>query len=157
MDIKILNYALLGALAIALLFCVYSDIRFRKIYNKITLPIALAAPLYWYATNTLGWQDVGPHIATGAAIFIFFAICNHFGFMGGGDVKLFAVLALWFPWTDMAALLIYASLLGAVVTVVFAVSHRVRKQKGKIQIPYGVAIAISGLILAGEPFFNHFG
>ncbi len=157
MNNEILTYALLGALAIALLYCIYSDIRYRKIYNKVTLPIALAAPLYWYATGTWGLHDIGMHLATGLAVFVFFAICSSFGFMGGGDVKLFAVLALWFPWTEMGSLLIYASLLGAAVTVIFAITHKARKQKGRIQIPYGVAIALSGLIIAGEPIFNHFG
>jgi prepilin peptidase CpaA len=157
MNNQILTYALTGALAIALLFCVYSDIRYRKIYNKVTLPIALAAPLYWFATGTWGLQDVGIHIAVGAGVFLFFAVTSSFGFMGGGDVKLFSVLALWFHWTQIGSFLIYASLLGAAVTVVFAVTHKMRKQKGKIQIPYGVAIAVSGLIIAGEPLFNHFG
>lgn len=157
MNNQILTYALIGALAIALLYCVYSDIRYRKIYNKVTLPIALTAPLYWYATGTWSLQDIGIHIAVGAAVFLFFAVTSSFGFMGGGDVKLFSVLALWFHWTQIGSFLICASLLGAAVTVVFAVTHKMRKQKGKIQIPYGVAIAVSGLIIAGEPLFNHFG
>jgi prepilin peptidase CpaA len=157
MNNEILTYALLGALAIALLFCVYSDIRFRKIFNKVTLPIALTAPLYWYATGTWGLQDVGIHLATGAAVFVLFALFHRFGMMGAGDVKLFSALALWFPWTEVGSMLIYASLLGGAVTVIFVVTHKMRKRKGPVQIPYGVAIALAGLIIAGEPIFNHFG
>lgn len=157
MNTQILSYALTGALAIALLICIYSDIRYRKIYNKITLPIALAAPVYWYATGTSGLQDVGIHIAVGVAVFVLFALFHRFGMMGAGDVKLFAALSLWFPWTSVGSMLIYASLLGGAVTLVFVVTHIMRKTKGHARIPYGVAISLSGLIIAGEPIFNHFG
>ncbi|MFZ1565542.1 MAG: potassium:proton antiporter, partial [Sphingorhabdus sp.] len=62
-------YALLGGLAIGLLISVYTDIRYRLILNKVTLPIALAAPLYWAATEGLSFPIIGYHLAIGAAVF----------------------------------------------------------------------------------------
>jgi prepilin peptidase CpaA len=151
-----LAYALLGGLAIALLVSIYTDIRYRLIFNKITLPIALAAPLYWYATGGFTLPDVGIHLLTATITFIFFAIAFRFGAMGGGDVKLFAALALWFSWIEVLRLVLYASLIGAAVTIVFLIIHKLKQQDGRARIPYGVAISLSGLWVAGERIFNHF-
>ncbi len=151
-----LAYALLAGLAIALIMSIYTDIRYRLIFNKITLPIALAAPLYWYASGGFTLHEIGIHLITGAAIFAFFALLFRFGMMGGGDVKLFAALALWFPWTDVVRMVLYASLLGAVVTIVFLMIHKLRQGVGRARIPYGVAISLAGLWMTGERFFNHF-
>ena len=152
----ILAYALLGGLAIGLIASIYTDIKYRLILNKITLPIALAAPLYWYATGDLTWSSVGTHLLTAALAFAFFAMWFALGMMGGGDVKLFAVVALWFPWTDVLRLVLYASLLGAMVTILFLMIHKIRRGAGRVQVPYGVAIALAGLWMVGERFFNHF-
>ena len=153
---EILAYALLGGLAIGLMASIYTDIKYRLILNKITLPIALAAPLYWHATSDLTLSAVGVHLLTAALAFSFFAIWFALGMMGGGDVKLFAALALWFPWADVMMMVLYASILGAVVTILFLVIHKLRRGVGRAQIPYGVAIALAGLWMVGERFFNHF-
>jgi prepilin peptidase CpaA len=151
-----LAYALLGGLAIALLFSVYTDIRHRLIYNLVTLPIALAAPLFWAATGDFTMSSVGIHLLTGILAFLLFAIFFRLGMMGGGDVKLFAALSLWFPWNDVIRMIFYASLLGGVVTIIFLIIHKVRQRVGPPRIPYGVAISLAGLLLAGERIFNHY-
>ena len=153
---EILAYALLGGLAIGLLISIYTDIRYRLIFNKVTLPIALAAPLYWYATDDISLSAIGIHLLTAALAFGFFAIWFALGMMGGGDVKLFAALALWFPWNTVILMVLYASILGAVVTIVFLAIHKLRQGVGRAQIPYGVAISLTGLWMVGERFFNHF-
>ncbi len=151
-----LVYVTLGGLAIALLISIYTDIKYRLIYNTVTLAIALGAPLYWYATSGFALPAIGIHLLTAAIVFAFFAIAFRFGAMGGGDVKLFAALALWFPWVDVVRLVLYASILGAIVTIIFVVIHKSKQKDGHARIPYGVAIALSGLWIAGERIFNHF-
>jgi prepilin peptidase CpaA len=157
MDTENLAYALLGGLAIALLVSVYTDLRYRLILNKITLPVAFAAPVYWFAIGDYGWSAIGIHLLTAAAVFAVFTIFFHFNMMGGGDVKLFSALSLWFVWNEVLRMIFVASLFGGVVTIIFAVAHKMRKQKGPVKVPYGVAIALSGLMTVSEPFFNHFG
>ena len=152
----VLVYLTLVALAIALLVSIYTDIKYRLIFNKITLPIALAAPLYWYATGGFTLSAIGIHLLTAALTLFFFAIAFRFGAMGGGDVKLFAALALWFEWIDVIRLILYASILGAVVTIIFMMIHKLKQRDGKARIPYGVAISLAGLWIAGERIFNHF-
>ena len=151
-----LALALLGGLAIALIISIYTDIRYRLIFNEITIPIALVAPLYWYATDDFTLTGIGLHLLTGAITFAFFAFWFRLGMMGGGDVKLFAALALWFPWNEVILMVLYASILGAVVTIIFLGLHKLRQGVGPARIPYGVAISIAGLWMTGERFFNHF-
>ena len=50
-----------------------------------------------------------------------------------------------------------ASLLGALVTIIFWLIHKRRGGTGSVRVPYGVAIALAGLWVAGEHIFNHFG
>jgi prepilin peptidase CpaA len=157
MDQPILAYALLGGLAIGLLISIYSDIKHRLIYNKVTAAIALTAPLFWFASGTFGWPQIGYYLATGFLTFALFAVFFRFGMMGGGDVKLFAAVALWFPPLIAFRFIFHASLLGALVTIAFIVTHKIRKAPGQPRIPYGVAISLAGLWNAGEHFFNHFG
>ncbi|MGB5079029.1 MAG: prepilin peptidase, partial [Sphingorhabdus sp.] len=108
MNADTLAYALLAGLAIGLIFSLYTDIRYRLIYNKVTASIALVAPVFWYATGSFLPAEIGIHLLVGALTFIFFTIAFRFGAMGGGDVKLFAALALWFPWLDVIRLILYA-------------------------------------------------
>lgn len=156
MDPQILIYVLLGGLAIGLLVSVYTDIRYRLILNAVTLPIALASPLYWYATGDLSLLSAGIHLLIAACTFGFFALLFRFGAMGGGDVKLFSALVLWFDWVWAMRLLLVASLIGALVTIIFWGIHKARRQSGQPRIPYGVAISLAGLWVAGEQIFNHF-
>lgn len=151
-----LAYLTLGALAIALLISIYSDIRYRLIYNSVTLCIALGAPVYWYATGGFTLPEIGVHLLTASITFAFFAAAFHFGAMGGGDVKLFTALALWFHWIQVIQQILYASIIGAFVTIIFVIIHKLKQKDGPARIPYGVAIAASGLWVVGERIFNHF-
>lgn len=156
MNGDIIAYAALAALAILLLVSIYTDIRYRLIHNKLNLAIAAMAPVYWYASEPLTVSSIGLHLLTAACTFLLFSIFFALRAMGGGDVKLFAALALWFPWVDVVRMIFLATLLGAAVTILFLIIHKLRQGVGPARIPYGVAISIAGLWAAGERFFNHF-
>ena len=51
--------------------------------------------------------------------------------MGGGDVKLAAALALWFPPLVTIKFLVLMSLAGGVLTLVVLGWHRANKRRGK--------------------------
>jgi len=157
MDQQILIYVLLGGLAIGLLISAYTDIKHRLILNAVTAPIALAAPLYWYTVGDISLIGIGLHLAIAAAVFVFFALLFRFGAMGGGDVKLFSALALWFNLVWVMRLLLIATILGAAVTIIFWLIHKRKGHPGPVRVPYGVAIALSGLWVVSEHIFNHFG
>jgi len=65
--------------------------------------------------------------------------------MGGGDVKLLTALALWFPPLDFLSMFAVISIVGFVLTLVFGAWHIAVRQKERVAIPYGVAIAAASI------------
>jgi len=140
-----IKYGLLIALAIALLFAGFTDLRSRKIDNWLNAGIALAAPLFWWASGLALWPDVAIQLGIAAGTFAVLTGLFALGAMGGGDVKLLGALALWIaPW-PFFKLVIMMALIGGVLTILFAAWHIMRRQRDKLAIPYGVAIAMAGL------------
>ncbi len=72
--------------------------------------------------------------------------------MGGGDVKLLTALALWIEPTLFLKLLIVMALAGGVLTIVMGMWHIMRRQRDRIAVPYGVAIAFGGLWALGTHY-----
>ncbi|HEX7783595.1 MAG TPA: prepilin peptidase [Sphingobium sp.] len=151
-----LRMVLLGVLACMLVTAAVTDLRERIISNRLNLAIALTAPLYWWASGIGLWPDVGIQLLLGLIIFALFAGLFALGMMGGGDVKMLAALALWFPWQALLSLLFLMALIGGVVTVVTVIHHRVSRKLGQPEVPYGVAISLAALWLVGERYINHF-
>jgi prepilin peptidase CpaA len=144
------SYGLLAGLAIALAVAAITDFRRRQIDNWLNAGIALGAPLFWYASGLtltdIGWQ-FGIALATFAVLAVLFALRA----MGGGDVKLLTGLALWIKPAWFLELVVYMSLLGGILTIMFGAWHVIRHRKGKVMVPYGIAIAAAGLwVLAGH-------
>jgi prepilin peptidase CpaA len=148
-------HVLLAALALLLLIAAATDLRARVIGNWLNLAIALLAPAYWFATGLAPWPDMALQLALGLGVFAAFAALFALGWMGGGDVKLLAALALWLPAFLVFKLLVLMSLIGGVLTVAYVAVHRLRKL-GQPEIPYGVAISAAALCVIGEPYFNQF-
>lgn len=148
------RYLLLGALAIALLVAAITDIRRRQIDNWLNGAIVLAAPLYWWAADFSLWPDVAYQLGLALAVFAGFAVLFALRWMGGGDVKLLTALALWITPAWYLKLLIVMALLGGLLTVVVGAWHIARRQRDRIAIPYGVAIASAGLWAIASQYSN---
>jgi prepilin peptidase CpaA len=147
---------LCALLAIILLWAAVVDIRTRRIANSLNLTIALMAPLFWWATGIDLWPEAGIRIGVAVAVFLLFALAFQIGVMGGGDVKLAAALALWFPPGATLFLIVIMSLAGGVLTMIVIIEHKIKKNQGRPEVPYGVAIAFGGLWLLAQRFLNHF-
>ena len=139
------QYGLLAALAAALVIAAFTDLRSRRIHNGLNLAIALGAPVFWYASGLSLWPGVAMQLGVALVAFIVFAGMFAMKWMGGGDVKLLTALALWIEPTGFLRLLLMMALVGGVLTLIFGGWHVIRRQKDKIKIPYGVAIATAGL------------
>ena len=140
----ILTYALLGALATGLLIAAFTDLRRREIDNWLTAAIALAAPLFWLASEfSLGAMGIQFAIALGSFVILtgLFAL----NMMGGGDVKLLTALSLWIAPLWYVKLIVVMALVGGVLTLIFGAIHLARRKQGQVAVPYGVAISAAGL------------
>jgi prepilin peptidase CpaA len=125
----------------------WGDIRTRTIPNWLNLTIALAAPASWWASGMSPWPDMAIQVGIAALVFALFAGAFALGMMGGGDVKLIAALALWLPFGPLFDMLLLMAVLGGVLTLVMLVLHRLQKAQGQPEIPYGVAIALAGIVV----------
>ena len=140
----ILSYVLGGALVLILLSAGIEDARTREIANWKNAAIALMAPAWWWVLG-YGWADVAWQVGIAVGVFALFVGAFHFGWMGGGDVKMIGALALWLPFQALLAMLTVMALAGGVITIFLLVRHRFRPNAERPEVPYGVAIAIGGL------------
>jgi len=152
-----LTWILLGLLALMLLAASWWDLRTRTIPNQLNLAIALLAIPFWWASGLGPWPDVALQVGVAALVFGLFTLAFALGAMGGGDVKLVAAIALWLPWQAVLGLLVIMSLAGGALTLAMAIRHRLARNEGKLEIPYGVAIAFGGMWLISERFLYQFG
>ncbi len=139
-----LTYGLIGALAIALLIAAFTDFRRRQIDNWLNAAVVVAAPLFWWASGMV-WSDIGWQLGVALVTFIITAGLFAMRAMGGGDVKLLTALALWILPAHFLFLVIVMALLGGLLTILFGALHVIRRQTGRVAIPYGIAISAAGL------------
>ena len=136
-----------------------SDLTTMKIRNGLVLMFFLAfvvlAPFAGFTAAEIGWSVAA---ATGVLVctFAFFAL----GWMGGGDAKLATVTVLWLGADHTATYLVYAALLGGALTVGLILLRTstltawlgnspwmARLLSPQSGIPYGVAMALAGLLV----------
>ncbi len=132
------------------------DVRTREIANWKNAAVALLAPVWWYANGLDVWPDMALQLGCAAGVFAVFLVAFHFGMMGGGDVKLIVALALWLPFPAFLSMLMVMSIVGGLVTIIMMIERAMKKNAGQIEVPYGVAIAVAGLLALREPLLNQF-
>ena len=156
MEWSIVRIALLCALGLLLLSAGIEDARTREIADRKNAAIALIAPLWWWASGVPLWPDAMLQIGVAIGLFLLFALAFRVGMMGGGDVQMIAALALWLPLGPLMRMLLLMSIAGGIVTLAMLIDHRLRRSgsDGAIEVPYGVAIAMAGLLILQEPIFN---
>ena len=144
-----IKYGLLAALAIALATAAFTDLKSRRIANWLNGAIAAGAPLFWWASGMALWPDVAAQFGLAIATFAVLSVLFALRAMGGGDVKLLTALALWIAPVEFLKLLVMMALVGGLLTIVFGAWHVMRRQRDRVAIPYGVAIAAAGLWTIG--------
>jgi prepilin peptidase CpaA len=143
-------------LAALLVVAAVIDVKTYTISNRLNLAVAALGVAYWFAADLAPWPDVAIRVGMALAVFAVLALAFTIGMMGGGDVKLAAALALWFPPATTLTLIVFMSIVGGVLSIFVAVIHRLGKREGKPKVPYGVAIAAGGLAILAQRFLNHF-
>lgn len=152
-----LSWTLLGLLALLLVAACALDLRSRTIPNGLNLAIALLALPFWWASALPFWPDTVMQIGVALLVGGLFTLAFALGAMGGGDVKLIAAISLWMPWQAVLTLLVLMSLVGGALTLAMLIRHRLAKKEGRLEVPYGVAIAFAGLWLISQRFLYQFG
>jgi prepilin peptidase CpaA len=143
----------------ALAFAAASDLLTMTISNRLVLAVAalfiILAPM-----TGMGWSEFGLHFAAGVAVLVLGFACFAFGWIGGGDAKLAAAIALWFGFDYLLEYLVYASLFGGALTMMLIqfrllpLPAALARQKWIMRlhekgggVPYGVALAAAALMV----------
>ncbi len=138
-------------LAPILLVTAVYDMRWRRIPNRITLPLAALGILLQTWTGAGLWHSVTAVLAGGG----FFFLCYVFGLMGAGDVKLMAAISAWLGLPELLAAVLLIIFCGGGLAVTMLVRQRLqnggggatRGQTRPVTVPYGVAI-VTGTVLS---------
>jgi prepilin peptidase CpaA len=147
---------LLLLLVVLLLIAAWGDIRTRTIPNWLNGAVAILAIGWWWAEGMGLYPEIAMRIAIAVAVFILFAIFFAIGAMGGGDVKLIAALALWLTPPQLVHMLMGMAVGGGVLTLAMLLIHRLRRQPGRPEIPYGVAISAATLLTLSNDILTNF-
>ena len=144
----------------------WSDLTSMTIPNWISLVLVagflIVVPFAWQ-----GWATFGTHVLVGLACFAFGFSMFAFGWMGGGDAKLFSATSLWWVWTDLLPYLIYTTLSGGILAIILILGRKYfpikilatdwlyRLFKDEKKMPYGLALAFGALMtLPRSDFFS---
>jgi leader peptidase (prepilin peptidase)/N-methyltransferase len=152
-----------GAQPVALMWCAVVAVLLALAlidWDTTVLPDALTLPLLWGAlvAATLGWSLPLPEAIWGAvvgylslwSVYWLFKLTTGKEGMGYGDFKLLAALGAWLSWQAILPIVLFASILGAVVGIGMKFSGALRE--GRF-VPFGPFLAGGGVgvLLFGLP------
>lgn len=135
------------------------DFMTMKIRNRLVLALILGygvlAPLAGFELH-----EMGLNLAIAAGVFVVGFTFFSMGWIGGGDAKLATATVLWLGATHILPYLVYAALLGGVLTLAILAFRRVqlperwhaaewveRLHSHRGGVPYGAAMAPAALIV----------
>jgi prepilin peptidase CpaA len=153
----VLEFAVLTIFPAAVAFAGAMDLFTMTIPNRISLAmIAAFAVLAPFAG--LGVWEIASHVGAGLLVLAIGVLLFIPGWIGGGDAKLAAAVALWLGFENLFPYLFFASFAGGVLAVIFssfremplprfavAEAWAVRLHSRECGIPYGVALAAGAL------------
>ena len=158
----ILDLARLLLFPALMAFAAASDLLTMTISNRVSLGLVAGFFLLALASG-MGLHDLLSHAGAGAIVLALGFACFAFGWVGGGDAKVAAGVALWFGFDHLLAFLLYASLFGGALTLLLLQLRQwplpssltgqawlLKLHAKETGIPYGIALAIGALMVYPE-------
>lgn len=158
---------MIGLSCLALLHAAATDLIRFEIGNWNSILIAACYPIAAIGAG-LPWAQIGTNVGAGAAVLAIGFLLFWRGYLGGGDVKLLAALAIWVGWRALPAFIFWVAIYGGVLAIVILIIRRsarlerfrgtawvTRIKQSPAKLPYGVAIAAgAGHILVNLPIIK---
>lgn len=161
-----LSYPSLILMSITVLICsisVYTDLKTRKILNKITYPSIilgfLLQPFLYWMSGLNGWTGLLQSLygfLLGFGFFFIFYLIGKGKNMGAGDVKLMGAVGALLGWEMTINVIVFTAITGLVVALLlfFPLLYTLMrtgntftlKEYGKLTMPYGVSIGVGAIV-----------
>ena len=151
----LLMFVLPALLALAAAF----DLATFTIPNLLSLAIAAAFAVFGFMAG-LSPGDFAFHLLAGLIALVAGFALFAFGYIGGGDAKLFAAAALWLGLHDLLGYALASAVLGGLLTLALLALRQwplpsglarhdwiIKLHEKSSGIPYGVALAAGALLI----------
>jgi prepilin peptidase CpaA len=140
-------------------FAASSDLFTMTISNRVSL-LLVAGFFVLAALSGMDFHTLLSHVGAGMVVLVAAFACFAMGWIGGGDAKVAAGVALWFGFSHLLDYLLYASLFGGALTLLllqfrqWPLPHALGGQAWLLRlhdketgIPYGIALAVGALLI----------
>jgi leader peptidase (prepilin peptidase) / N-methyltransferase len=131
----------------ALLVIIFIDIRLQIIPDVISLPGIVLGFLFSLVSDTVTWQSSLIGILAGGgvlyAIALFYTLLRKIDGMGGGDIKLLAMIGAWLGWQSLPFVILMSSTTGSIIGLI---AMRGQKKGGQTRIPFGPFLSLAALV-----------
>ncbi len=131
----------------ALLVVIFIDIHHQIIPDVISLPGILLGVLFSFVSPTVTWQSslLGLLIGGGVlyAVALLYFLLRKIDGMGGGDIKLLAMIGAWLGWQSLPFVIFASSLFGSLVGLI---AMFYQKKGGRTRIPFGPFLSLAALV-----------
>jgi leader peptidase (prepilin peptidase)/N-methyltransferase len=146
-------------LSSAFLVIIVIDIHHQIIPDVISLPGIVAGFLFSLVSSSVSWQSSLLGILCGGGILyalaMSYAMLRKRDGMGGGDIKLLAMIGAWLGWQSLPFVIFASSLTGSIIGVAIMVA---KKKDSQTRIPFGPFLSIAALfyIFFSEQIHHYF-
>ena len=131
----------------ALLVIIFIDIHHQIIPDVISLPGIVLGVIFSFVSPTVSWQSslIGLLVGGGVlyAVAFFYFLLRKVDGMGGGDIKLLAMIGAWLGWQSLPFVIFASSFSGSLVGLIAMFYQR---KGGQTRIPFGPFLSLSALV-----------
>jgi leader peptidase (prepilin peptidase)/N-methyltransferase len=131
----------------ALLVVIVIDIHHQIIPDVISLPGIILGVLFSLVSDTVTWQSSLIGLLAGGgvlyAVAYFYFLLRKADGMGGGDIKLLAMIGAWLGWQSLPFVIFASSFSGSIIGLI---AMFYQKKGGRTRIPFGPFLSLSALI-----------
>ena len=132
--------------AAALMVIIFIDIHHQIIPDVISLPGIAAGFLFSFINPLVSWQESLIGLLAGGgvlyAIALVYMLIRKVDGMGGGDIKLLAMIGAWLGWKSLLFVIFSASLTGSIVGII---AMKSQKKGGATRIAFGPFLSLGAL------------
>ena len=143
-SIEAVAYFLFGA---ALLVIIFIDIHHQIIPDIISLPGIILGFLFSFINISVTWQSslIGLLLGGGVlyTIAFLYSVLRKQDGMGGGDIKLLAMIGAWLGWQSLPFVILVSSASGSIIGLI---AMKWQKKGGSTRIPFGPFLSFAALV-----------